>query len=110
MSNIDTTEKEIKNERKWIFPDHIKFEEVPVYAERLKEQNLQGNIIFDLSETINIHSSFIGFLIHAKHNIEKKDGNLLLLLSSTVEKILIMLNIMDYFLPEIEVNLRKEIA
>jgi len=100
----------MEQETKWIFPDNIKFDEVPQYVERLKEHDLNKRIIFDLSETVNMHSSFIGFLIHARYNIKNDGGTLLLHLSFTVEKILTMLNILDYFSPETITILKKKTA
>ncbi len=94
----------------WIFPKSVNIEEVSEYVEKLK--NIKGGdvVTFDLSRTVNIHSSFIGFLIHAKHHINKNGGRLILLLSLTVEKILIMLNIIEYFSPEIETSFNKKTA
>jgi anti-anti-sigma regulatory factor len=94
----------------WIFPKSINIEEVSEYVERLKNLKNGEIVTFDLSKTVNIHSSFIGFLIHAKHHIRKNGGRLILLLSLTVEKILIMLNIIEYFSPEIETSINKKTA
>jgi len=92
------------------FPQHIGFLDVPEYMEVFKGMNHNGTVIFDLSETVNLHSSFIGFLIHAKHTISREKGKLTLLLSFTVEKLLIMLNIIDFFTPEIEVIITRKSA
>jgi anti-anti-sigma regulatory factor len=83
------------------FPQHIGFMNVSEYMEKFREMDHDGAIVFDLSETVSVHSSFIGFLIHAKHTISKKSGKLTLLLSFTTEKLLVMLNIIDFFSPEI---------
>jgi predicted DNA-binding ArsR family transcriptional regulator len=94
----------------WIFPKSVSIEEVSEYVERLKNIKASEVVTFDLSKTVNIHSSFIGFLIHAKHHINKNGGRLVLLLSLTVEKILIMLDIIEYFSPEIDTSFNKKTA
>jgi anti-anti-sigma regulatory factor len=94
----------------WIFPKSVNIEEVSEYVESLKNIKSRDVVTFDLSKTVNIHSSFIGFLIHAKHHINKNGGRLVLLLSLTVEKVLIMLNIIEYFSPEIETSFNKKTA
>ncbi len=87
--------------KSWNFPKSISIEQVSSYVDQLKHVKPDETISFDLSKTVNIHSSFIGFLLHAKQNIEKNGGKLELVLSLTLEKILIMLNIIDYFSPAI---------
>jgi hypothetical protein len=94
----------------WEFPKSINIEEVSEYIEKLKYIEQGETVTFDLSKTVNIHSSFIGFLLHAKHSIHKNEGKLVLILSLTVEKILIMLNIIDYFATEISAPLSKKTA
>ena len=94
----------------WIFPKSVSIEEVSEYVERLKNIKASEVVTFDLSKTVNIHSSFIGFLIHAKHHINKNGGRLVLLLSLTVEKILIMLDIIEYFSPQIDTSFNKKTA
>jgi len=88
----------------WIFPKSVSIEEVSEYVERLKNIKASEVVTFDLSKTVNIHSSFIGFLIHAKHHINKNG------LSLTVEKILIMLDIIEYFSPQIDTSFNKKTA
>jgi hypothetical protein len=85
----------------WKFSKSVDPEEVSEYLEQLAVMTPGTSLTFDLSETINIHSNFIGFLIHAKHHLEKAGGRLTIILSLTVEKILIMLNIREYFSPDI---------
>ena len=91
----------------WSFPKNISIENVSEYVERLKQVPADGEFTFDLRNTVKIHSSFIGFLIHAKHNLNKSGGRLTLLLSSTVERILIMLKIVDHFSPDIVTPVKK---
>ena len=94
----------------WIFPKSVNIEEVSEYVESLKNIKTREVVTFDLTKTVNIHSSFIGFLIHAKHHINKNGGRLVLLLSLTVEKVLIMLDIIEYFSPEIDTSFNKKTA
>ena len=84
--------------------------DIIISTDDLKNIKTREVVTFDLTKTVNIHSSFIGFLIHAKHHINKNGGRLVLLLSLTVEKILIMLNIIEYFSPEIETSFNKKTA
>lgn len=91
----------MKDDSIWEFPRNINIEDVSEYVGHLKAMECDDILIFDLRNTVKIHSSFIGFLIHAKHHINKCGGKLVLHVSLTVEKILIMLNIFDYFSPEI---------
>ncbi|HOO72461.1 MAG TPA: hypothetical protein PK926_11935 [Spirochaetota bacterium] len=95
---------------RWTFPENIKFEEVSDYLDRFKHIDASQKIIFDLTDTINIHSSFIGFMINAKHLTVRNGGSLTLRLSFTVERILTMLNIIDYFLPEVVTEIDKKSA
>ena len=69
------------NDNNWTFPLQIDFEKVTQYINRFEEQKYNNKIIFDLSKTTYIHSSFIGFLIHAKLKIEKEGGILQILIS-----------------------------
>lgn len=94
----------------WTFSENIKFEEVSEYLDRFKHVDASGKIVFDLSKTLSIHSAFIGFMIHAKHTTIRNGGNLTLLLSYTVERILVMLNIMDFFAPAEIVTIDKKTA
>jgi hypothetical protein len=94
----------------WKFSKSINPEEVSEYLEELAVIAPGTSLMFDLSETVNIHSNFIGFLIHAKHHIEKVGGKLTIILSLTVEKILIMLNIREYFSHDIMASLNKKTA
>ena len=89
------------------FPKSISIEKVSEYDDQLKQIQSDETITFDLRKTVKIHSSFIGFLIHAKHHINKNGGKLVLLLSSTIEKILVMLNIIDHFSSDIITPVQK---
>ncbi|MBP7735276.1 MAG: hypothetical protein KA369_04815 [Spirochaetes bacterium] len=100
----------MEDKKTWIFPKNISIEQVSSYVEQLRYINPGETVTFDLSKTINIHSSFIGFLLHAKQNIGRSEGKLVMVLSLTLEKILIMLNIINYFSPEIVTVINKKTA
>ena len=87
---------EFKNNT-WKFPVDIEFEEVTNYLMKFDKMSQNQTITFDLSETRNIHSSFIGFLIHAKRKIESEKGRLILIISPSLEKIFTMLNLHNYW-------------
>ncbi len=82
----------------WRFPENIEFEEVTNYLRKFDKLSHNQTITFDLSETENIHSSFIGFLIHAKRRMETEKGNLILIISPSLEKIFTMLNLNNYWI------------
>jgi anti-anti-sigma regulatory factor len=84
-------------ENPWIFPENIEFEEVTNYLKKFDKMSHNLPITFDLSETENIHSSFIGFLIHAKRKIDNEKGKLVLIISPSLEKIFTMLNMNNYW-------------
>lgn len=86
---------------KWTFPKNISLTQVSEYAEKFENNKLQKKIIFDLSRTTDFHSSFIGFLINSKFESRKNNKELCLVLSYPAERILAMLNIINFFLPEI---------
>ena len=86
----------------WTFPKAIGLEEIPEYLDKFSRIDTSGLVVFDLSRTVSMHSSFVGFLIHAKHAMLGNGGRLILRVSSTIERILAMLNILEYFLPDCE--------
>lgn len=92
----------MEDNKAWVFPPHINLDEIPDYLEKLKQLDMTGIVHFDMSTTVSIHSSFIGFLIHAKHTVHGQGGRLILSVSTTVEKILTRLNIFDYFSQDCE--------
>lgn len=83
------------------FPRNINFEYVPGYLDFLGKVSNSRNICFDLSGTEFLHTSFIGFLIHAKDVIEKKEKNLTIKLSRGSERTLRMTGIYNHFLSNI---------
>ncbi|MBN1532691.1 MAG: hypothetical protein JXA20_08520 [Spirochaetes bacterium] len=85
------------------FPKQIGFLDVADFMEKFNQIDPGLPVVFDLTETQDIHSSFLGFLLHAKNTIARKNGSLVLLLSYTIEKILFMVNLAEYFSREIVV-------
>ncbi len=80
----------------WSFPDIIDFEMAPILMKQIEEY--QGAaILFDLSNTKTIHSSFIGLLIHAKKMLESGGADFFLKTSPDIDKLFGMLNLGDYF-------------
>ena len=82
----------------WTFPKEIPLEEVPEYTSRFEKIDKPNNLMFDLSQTEWIHSSFIGFLIYAKHCLSAKGGKLYIIPSPSVQRILHLMNLNDYLL------------
>jgi anti-anti-sigma regulatory factor len=86
----------------WTFPSTIDFSIAAEYL-RVMEGSLPGEtLVLDLKATEVIHSSFIGFLIHAKERIEDRGGILVLKISPALRKTLKRLNLDEYFAPSIE--------
>jgi len=81
----------------WKFPENIGYENVPGYLTILNKRYFQNELVLDLSDTDIVHSSFVGFLIHAKQIIEKDNGKLKIILSKRSEQIFHMLNIYSFF-------------
>ena len=86
----------MKNKNIWSFPAHIAFETVPAYVKRFEEATCNRNMVFDLSGTKDLHSSFIGFLIDAKQKTEKEGGNLEIHISPELEKIFLDKNLIQF--------------
>jgi anti-anti-sigma regulatory factor len=82
---------------RWIFPEKMKLEKTMEYKDIFKNHEKNKNVVFDLRKTLDVHSSFIGFLINAKNIIEKNGGEFKLLASENVIKILGMLNLLNHF-------------
>jgi hypothetical protein len=86
----------INNNNIWSFPIDIDLEIVPFYVKNFEQAPFDQRIIFDLSRTKSIHSSFIGFLINTKLKIEKEGGNLELNISPELEKIFIKRDLIKF--------------
>lgn len=85
-------------ENTWKFPRYIYFESASSYTQKFSNLMYNENVIFDLSETENVHSSFIGFLIDLKQRIDKCGGILTIHPSPSLERLLNIINLHDYFL------------
>ena len=86
----------MKNNNIWSFPTHIAFETVHSYVKKFEEDSYNKNIVFDLSSTKDLHSSFIGFLIDVKQKTEKEGGTLEIYISPELEKIFIDKNLLQF--------------
>jgi anti-anti-sigma regulatory factor len=94
----------------WTFPKSIEYSEVPQYLRRLDGQTNDRALVLDLSDTEDMHSAFIGFLIVAKERIEKTGFKLVLYIPPSIERILKMLNIFEYFLTHAAPAVQKKTA
>jgi anti-anti-sigma regulatory factor len=81
----------------WRFPKNINLFEVPDYLQMFIKIKMNKEIVFDMTETQNINSSFIGFLIYAKEYLQKKGKKHVFIKSQYVEKTLNMLGMAEYF-------------
>jgi anti-anti-sigma regulatory factor len=79
------------------FPEHIDFETASGYFGRKVRFNYNERIVFDLTQTREVHSSFIGFLIDMKRRTEKKGGDFVLRLSPSMESFFSQTNLINHF-------------
>jgi anti-anti-sigma regulatory factor len=79
------------------FPDVIEFESATHFSKELQNMNLEDEIVFDLTETTRIHSSFIGFLMHTKYMLEGNGKRLVLRTSPQIDRLFSMLNLTEFF-------------
>jgi anti-anti-sigma regulatory factor len=79
------------------FPEHIDFETASNYFGRMVRFNYDERIVFDLSQTREVHSSFIGFLIDMKRRTEKEGGDFVLRLSPSMESFFSQTNLINHF-------------
>lgn len=87
------------NQTIWRFPREIDFSLVSQYLKMMEKYNPDHVLVFDLNDTETIHSSFIGFLIHAKEKLEH-DGVLLVLeMSPSLRKLMTRMKLSEYFTP-----------
>ncbi len=84
----------------WTFPRSISFESTSSYSNRFDDIDLKGHFVFDLSNTDEIHSSFIGFLLDMKRKIEDEGGSFRLQLSTSLDYIFYQLNLQEHFMLE----------
>ena len=79
------------------FPDVIEFESATNFSKELQNMDLEDEVVFDLTETTRIHSSFIGFLMHTKYMLEGSGKKLVLRTSPQIDRLFSMLNLTDFF-------------
>lgn len=84
------------------FPHTIDFSNAAQYVQAMQGGLIGEVLVLDLSATEVIHSSFIGFLIHAKEEIETAGGRLILKTSPALKKTLKRFNLSGYFAHAIE--------
>lgn len=90
--------KETRISNEWKFPASINFETATYYINKLSQLDYENDIIFDLSETSFVHSSFIGFLLDTKNRSSNNGGKLILKLSPTLERLIVDIDLYDHFL------------
>jgi anti-anti-sigma regulatory factor len=88
----------MKTSYTWKFPTIINFFEVPEYLNIFMRIKRSKEIIFDLTETRDINSSFIGFLIYAKEHLKSSGRKPVFIKSPHVEKTFALLGMKEYFL------------
>jgi anti-anti-sigma regulatory factor len=80
----------------WRFPSIISFFIVPKYLKTLETVMDIDTIIFDLTRTNNMHSSFTGFLLFAIDRLNNQGKDIEVKMSPYVRKTLGMLGMNDY--------------
>jgi hypothetical protein len=86
----------------WAFPETIGYESVPGYLSCFMELTNYRELIFDLSRTKTLHTSFIGFLLHTRQLAYKNNMDIKLILSPTASNILKMLELYDFLTSPLE--------
>ncbi|MGL4369578.1 MAG: hypothetical protein ACRCUT_07890, partial [Spirochaetota bacterium] len=71
----------------WVFPVSIDFEHAALYTKKYRDQANREIYFFDLSGTKTMHTSFIGFLLSVKHDLDKSGGRLILNTSVEIESL-----------------------
>jgi len=94
----------------WVFPASIDFEKAALYTKKYREQENRALYFFDLSATIAMHTSFIGFLLSVKHDLDKSGGRLILNTSREIEDLFAKMKLTDYFAASKSVQLLKKTA
>ncbi|MBN2159651.1 MAG: hypothetical protein JW807_09660 [Spirochaetes bacterium] len=81
----------------WQFPEIIEFFDVPEYLETFEKVMSRKLIIFDMTDTLDAHSAFIGFLIHVKKQMEARGCRPVFKTSPYIKKTISMLGMNEYF-------------
>ncbi len=81
----------------WKFSKDVDFTMAHLCLSKFKSMSHNRTFTIDLSGTEHVHSSFIGFLIHASQILKNEGGELAISISPNLGKIFLMLKILDYF-------------
>lgn len=81
----------------WQFPEIIEFFDVPEYMATFDTLINRKLIIFDMTDTLDAHSAFIGFLIHVKKRMEERGCRHIFRTSPYIEKTFSLLGMNEYF-------------
>ena len=97
---IGTTNKEILqiDENSFKFPKTINFGSPSTYIKKFNNLDHSEEIVFDMSETDIVHSTFIGFLIDLKQKVDRNGGQLKFHLSGSIERLFNILKLYDFFM------------
>ena len=94
----------------WVFPATIDFEKAAFYTKKYRDQANRSIYFFDLSGTKSIHTSFIGFLLSVKSDLEQTGGRLILTTSGEIEALFLKMKLTDYLTSSKAVQLLKKTA
>lgn len=86
-----------KEEDIWVFPKEINFIETAGYAKKYRGLVNRNLFFFDLTQTTTMHTSFLGFLITVKHDLDKNGGRLILNTSNEISNLFAKMKITDFF-------------
>jgi len=92
------------------FPSEISFESVPGYLNTFVFNPEYSKIIFDLSETETFHSSFAGFLIYVKSQVEKNNAVFDIRFSENSARIMHLMKLYEYFCGSRKTNFKEKTA
>lgn len=81
----------------WKFPSVIDICHVSLYMSVFNRLVHNGRIVFDMKDTEDIHSSFIGFLVFCKERLGKGGGQLVLEPSPYLKQTFTFLGMGEYF-------------
>ena len=94
----------------WVFPASIDFEKAAFYTKKYRDQANRSLYFFDLSDTKTMHTSFIGFLLTVKNDLERTGGRLILTTSREIEELFMKMKLTDYLTSSKAVQLLKKTA
>jgi anti-anti-sigma regulatory factor len=94
----------------WVFPASVDFEKTALYTKKYREMTNHDVLFFDLSDTVAIHTSFVGLLISIKHDLEKNGGKLVLTISGEIEKLFEMMKISEYLASTDSIKMLRKTA